>query len=228
MWFSRFFSSPACEKTNSLISLSAGVGSVIGLLATIAGFINHLTTTFAGIFTFRFRAVVLMALFLSLIVIVLRLAFGKHRCQASLAAAEVAHYNYGLRDRVFAICSLPVVAVALLLSMTDLQYWRGKEGPLEGLVVGLEGNPLEGVAVDSLNVDRQSVTRSRQVTDTYGRFVLDVMADGGRPVYLSMDRPPGCHLETAIPKKDVDAIGRGVAKTEQASRPTFVFACFAK
>ena len=48
----------------------------------------------------------------------------------------------------------------------------------------MHGDPLAEVEVDAVNLDESSTTQNSTVSDSRGLFVLDLVADNGRPAYL--------------------------------------------
>lgn len=208
MKLTRFFArTEPCDQTKRLGALAAIITSAISFVSAVAAFVNHLTPTFAGILNFKVRLVLLILLFSVLAGMAVAVIFASHECPSPLVKQQQSHYTYRLRERILAICVLPFLLTGLTLSVIDLKYWIPNKGPFQGIVLGTEKSPLAGVTVDALNLDKEPVTSASQITDTTGRFVLDVVAQNGSPAYLTVDQPSGCHTESRIPWNYIDLIG---------------------
>lgn len=156
-----------CSKTLSISGLVQTLTAVLTCAASVVAILNKLTPTFAGLLDFRVRYIILLLVLCSLSGLGSWIFFARHECPSSIAHLLVQHRTYAKGDRILGGFVSIVSILAIVVASSDFKYWKGREGPLQGRVLDKNGDPVSGVQVDALNVDKISVAMVPETTDSY-------------------------------------------------------------
>lgn len=178
----------------------------ITFATTVVVLLNRLTTTFSGLLTFRLRFLLVVLILCALGVVALVVLCARHQCPSYFAGFLDTHFTYRKRDRAFAAVAMILISAGLAVSATDLKYWKGRSGLLQGQVLDQNDTPISGVQIDAQNIDGVSTCRFVEVTDSYGHFVLEFEPVHGSPAnfYLTTSQ---CRVVTPFTEEALDAIG---------------------
>ncbi len=192
------------RKTNFL---SASVAVVAGI-TSIVTFVNQLTPTFTRLIDFRARDVLSLAFLASVLGLSFYIALSRHLCKSTFIDQNIKHFNYSWPRRIVALCSSLVAIAAIVIALSDLKYWFGFDGPIQGRVVDVRGRPVAGAIIDAVNRDDKSVCQSASRTVSNGGFVLDFERAMGRAAYFTVNgtkcglkQPTPASMNTFVNKK---------------------------
>ena len=132
--------------------------------------LNTFTSLLSGLSNFRLRFAFVNVLLIVAAYLAYRIWVGRCSRDSNLASTSRSEYTYARSDRRLAAAGLIATAATLLLSGFGLRHFSGREGALQGRVVGQDGAPAADVRIDAVNVDGISVCRAPEATDSVGRL----------------------------------------------------------
>jgi hypothetical protein len=167
--------------------------------------LNTFTSVLSGIVNFRLRFIFIDLLLILLGYIASRILFARRSDDGDGRSVVRNEYLHIKHVRTLAASALIAAAATLLSSSVALRHFHGRQGSVQGRVVGQGGVPVAGVLVDAVNVDGRSVCRAAEITDSFGRFVLDFEPFHGMPTYFHI-KSHECRTVTAIRSEVLNAI----------------------
>jgi len=209
-----------CESPDRTQTIDISlISTFLALIVTVVSIIDRLTPAFIGLFSYRSRIATGIAFAAFALGLSLKIIRTTHTCKGRIEGNVVRHFSYKRSYRLQAKLAIIPIFVALLLSIQSLKFFKGVEGPVEATIVGGHGDPVAEVMVDAVNLDESSTTQRSTVSDSRGLFVLDLVADNGRPAYLIL-RWKTCMSKQAFPDELLHELEvREKSNVDTQSRP---------
>jgi hypothetical protein len=174
----------------------AAAASILTFAISTGGAVDRFTPFFAGVLNFRLRIIIAIVVLFVFSLVAFWVATKKHRSSSvgtdGPMLVEFLHFTYKRKLRRSAIVAGLIASAMLVFSLSDLRFFKGHNGSVQGKTIGADGREIEGMIVDALNLDEESVANHAASSDSRGVFVLDLMPEKGRAAYVSV-RSSNCY-----------------------------------